>query len=129
MTDNIREYQSIKLFRDRKRNNAELLRLAYAGLDFEYRRLLILENELDLHVYFSRMTVLNWLSWSFLALSVSCFQDTIITIAFLVLALLLKIFSWVNRKRFEFVFRSYNLVLSIVDMVILNERTISFHNF
>ena len=126
MTENFREYQNLKLFRGRKRNNAEMQRLADAGLDFEYRRLLILENELDLHVYFSRMTVWNLLAWSFLALALSCFQYPIITTFFIVLALLLKTFSWGNRRKFEFLFRSYQMVLIAVNIVIKREYGISY---
>jgi hypothetical protein len=121
MTDNIREYQSLKLFRGRNRNNAEMQRLADAGLDFEYRRLLILENELDLHLYFSRMTVWNWLAWSFILLSLSFLQHPIMATAFIGLAMGLKICSWVNMNKFELVFRSYQIVLSAVDIVIERE--------
>jgi hypothetical protein len=126
MIDNIREYQSFKLFRGRKRNNDELQRLADAGLDFEYRRLLILENELDLHVYFSRMTVWNWLAWSFILLALSYSQNPFITTGFVGLAMGLKICSWVNRKKFEFVLRSYQLVLNVVNIVIERKYGFSF---
>jgi hypothetical protein len=68
MRENIREYQSIKFFRGSKRNNAEMLRLADAELYFEYRRLLIEENELDMHVAFSKMMVWKWLAWGFMVL-------------------------------------------------------------
>ena len=57
MKNNTREYQTIRFFRGRKRNNDEMQRLSDAGLDFEYRRLLIEENELDLHVSFSKMMI------------------------------------------------------------------------
>jgi len=120
-----REYQTIKFFRGKKRNNSEMLRLAEARLDFEYRRVLIKENELDLHVYFSRMTVYNWLSWSFLALVLSCLQLPIMSFILLGLAIIFSIFSFINKRRFEFVFRSYNFALSVVDAVIYNEYEIS----
>jgi hypothetical protein len=126
MRNNIREYQTLKFFRGRERNNAEMLRLSEAGLDFEYRRLLIEENELDLHVAFSKMIVWKWLSWSFLLLAISYWQYPVIVWVFLGLAILLHFFSFVNRRYFEFVFRSYNLALAFVDVVIYNEYGITF---
>lgn len=128
MKYNIREYQSIKFFRGKKRNNAEMQRLADAGLEFEfaYRRLLIEENELDLHVYFSRMTVFCWLSWSFLALAFYSFQYPIITSVFLGLAVISRVCSYRCKKMFQFVFRSYNLALAIVECVIMQNHGISF---
>ena len=63
MKDNIRECQTLKFFRGKKRNNVEMQRLAEARLDFEYRRLLIEENELDLHVAFSKMLGWKWLAF------------------------------------------------------------------
>ncbi len=91
-----------------------MLRLAEARLDFEYRRLLIKENELDLHVYFSRMTVYSWLSWSFLALvlPVYHFHSFLHNVG---LCLLTRILSFISKRKFQFVFRSYNLAFAIVD--------------
>lgn len=126
MAENFKEYQTIKFFRGSKRKHAEMQRLAESRKDFEYRRLLIEENELDLHVYFSRRVIFNWLSWSFLALALSSLQHPMMTTAFIVLALLLKICSWVNRKKFEFVFSSYQLVLNAVNTVIEREYGFSF---
>ena len=125
MNNNIKTYDTIKFFRGRKRNNAEMLRLAEAGLDFEYRRLLIEENELDLHVAFSKMLVWNWLSWSFIILSICLIQFSIISFFFFGLSLLSQVFSLKNKRFFKFVFRSYNLALSIVDAVIKNEYGMS----
>ena len=88
MRNNIREYQTLKFFRGRERNNAEMLRLSEAGLDFEYRRLLIEENELDLHVAFSKMTVYKWLSWSFISLALYYIQYPVLVSVFLGLAIL-----------------------------------------
>jgi hypothetical protein len=121
MKDNFREYHTVKFFRGKKRNNSEMLRLSEAKLDFEFRRLLIEENELDLHVYFSRMTVFKWLSWSFLALAFSFLQYQILSFILLGLALLSCIFSFINKRRFEFVFRSYNFALAIIDSEIFKE--------
>jgi hypothetical protein len=126
MKNNFREYHTIKFFRGKKRKNSEMLRLAEAKLDFDFRRLLIEESELDLHVYFSRMTVYNWLSWSFLALVFSCLQYPLMSLILLGLAILSGIFSFINKRRFEFVFRSYNFALAILDSVIFNEYGISF---
>lgn len=120
MKSNIREYDTIKFFRGSKRNNSEMLRLAEARLDFEYRRLLIEENELDLHVQFSRMTVYGWLSWSFLVLELSCLPYSLISCIILGLALLTRILSFISKRKFQFVFRSYSLALSIVDGVIFD---------
>lgn len=125
MKNSIREYQTIKFFRGCKRNNSEMLRLAEARLDFEYRRLLIKENELDLHVYFSRMTIYNWLSWSFLFLELGCLSYPLISYIILGLALLTRILSFISKKKFQFVFRSHNLALAIVDGVIFDEHGIS----
>ena len=125
MNNRIREYDTIKFFRGRKRNNSEMLRLAEARLDFEYRRLLIKENELDLHVYFSRMTVYNWLSWSFLVLAFCFLPYPLISSIILGFALLTRILSLISKKKFQFVFRSHNLALAIVDGVIFNEHGIS----
>jgi hypothetical protein len=125
MKGNIREYDTIKFFRGSKRNNLEMLRLAEARLDFEYRRLLIKENELDLHVYFSRMTVYNWLSWCFLLLVVACLTYPLISYIMLGFALLTRILSHISKNKFQFVFRSYNLALAIVNGVIFDEHGIS----
>lgn len=125
MENCIREYQTIKFFRGSKRKNSEMQRLAEAGQDFEYRRLLIQENELDLHVYFSRMIVHNWLSWYFLALAIGCLSFPFISSIILGFALVTRILSLISKRKFQFVFRSHNLALAIVDSVILNEHGIS----
>ena len=126
MTNNFREYETLKFFKGKERNNAEMLRLAEAGLDFEYRRLLIEENELDLHVAFSKMIVWKWLAWSLLALAFSCLPMTIMSFILLGLAVLSLFFSYLNKRFFQFVLRSHNLALSIVDVVIKQEYGISF---
>jgi hypothetical protein len=125
LKNNIRYYHSIKFFRGKKRKIADLLRLAEARQDFEYRRLLIEECELNLHVYFSRMTVYNWLSWSFIALTFCYFKHPVIIPIILGLALLFRIFSWIYKNKFKSEFRSYNLALALVDGVICNEHGIS----
>jgi len=122
---NIREYQTIKFFRGKERNNAELQRLADAQLDFEYRRLLIEENELDLHVAFSKMIVWKWLSWSFLAMTIVYFQYPIISFIFLGMAIISQFLSFINKRFFMFVFRGYNLTLGFVDCVIYDKYGIS----
>jgi predicted ABC-type exoprotein transport system permease subunit len=103
-----------------------MLRLAEARVDFEYRSLLIEENEIDLHLYFSRMTVYCWLSWGFLGLALLCFHFPIITSVLVGLALIFRILSWFSKRMFEFVFRSYNLALAIVECVIMQNHGISF---
>ena len=126
MKENIREYSTINFFRGKKRNNVEMLRLSEARLDFEYRKLFIYENELDLHVYFSRRIIWNRIAIGFLALAFVCLLLPVIAIIFIVLALVFRFFSWVSKKNFEFVFRSYNFALSIVDGVIFDKHGISF---
>jgi len=126
MKDNIREYQTIRFFRGKERNNAEMLRLAEAGQDFEYRRLLIEENELDLHVAFSKMIVYKWLSWSFLVLAAYNIYHPVLVLAFFGLAILSRFFSYVNNRFFQFVFRSHNIALGFVDGVIFNKYGILF---
>jgi hypothetical protein len=126
MRENIRVYESIKFFRGSKRNNAEMLRLAEAELDFEYRRLLIAENELDLHVAFSKMIVWKWLAWSFLALAISFRQHPVMSMVFLGLAVLSLFFSYLNKRFFRFVMRGHNIALGFVDAVIFNKYGIEF---
>jgi hypothetical protein len=125
MKNNIREYQTIKFFRGSIRNNAEMQRLADAELDFEYRRLLIEENELDMHVAFSKMMIWKWLAWGFIALAFCYLQHPIITIIFLGLAMLSYFFSFINERFFQFVFKSLNVALGFVDAVIFNKHGIS----
>jgi hypothetical protein len=126
MRNNIRIYNTLRLFRGRKRNNAEMQRLADEGLDFEYRRLLIEENEIDLHVFFSRMTIYNWLSWVFLAMALVCFQFPILSSVFLGTALISRVSGFRYKKKFQFVFRCYILALAVVDSVIRQDHGISF---
>ena len=126
MENNIREYQTIKFFRGRKRNNEEMQRLSDEHLDFEYRRLLIEENELDMHVAFSKMIVWKRLSFVFLALAILCFQLPIIMSIFLGLAILSQFFSFINKRFFQFVLRSHNLALGFVNGVIYDKYGFSF---
>jgi hypothetical protein len=126
MADNTREYHSIKFFRGRKRNNSELQRLADEGLDFDYRRLLILENETDLHVAFSRIIIWKRLGLWFIILAIICLQLPIIALIFSGLAVLSLFFSYLNKRFFQFVMRSHNVALGFVNAVIFNKYGISF---
>ena len=119
--NNIREYQTIKFFRGSKRRIAELERLSEAKQDFEFRRLFIEENELDLHVYFSKMTVFNWLSWCFLGLAFYYHMRPIIITILFGLAILTRIISFFYARRFQLTFWRYNIALLIVDAVIFND--------
>jgi hypothetical protein len=121
MNNNIREYQTIKFFRGKKRNYAEMQRLADERKDFEYRRLLIEENELDLHVAFSKMIVWKWISWLFLVASVICFGVQPMFYTLIALSFISQILSFRYKRFFQFVFRGHNLALNIVDSVIENE--------
>jgi hypothetical protein len=125
MKNNSREYQTIKFFRGRKRNNVEMLRLSEARLDFEYRRLLIEENELDLHVAFSKMMVWKWLAWSFLTLAIIFLQFPILALIVLGLTLLSCFFSYLNERFFQFVLRGHNIALGFVEGVIFDRYGIS----
>jgi hypothetical protein len=121
MTDNIREYNTLKFFRGRTRNNAEMQRLAESSQDFAFRRLLIEENEVDLHVYFSRMFVFNWLSWGFLAFTLLFWMHPITASILCGIAFMLRIGSVFYKRRFQLTFWRYNFALSIVNSVILND--------
>ena len=127
MKENIREYHTIRFFRGQKRNNAELERLAEAKLDFEYRRLIIFEYELDLHVHFSKMTVFNWFAWSFLVVAFCFRQHSIIPAVFFGLSLMSRILSCIYRSRFQLTFWHYNFSLSVVDAVINKDYGIRLH--
>jgi hypothetical protein len=124
MKEKFREYHTIRFFRGKKRDNAELKRLAEAELDFEYRRLLIKEYELDLHVEFSKRTVFCWLTWSSLVLAFCFWHCSIITAFFFGLALIACILTIIYRRRFQLTFWRYNFALCIVDAVIFNEYRI-----
>ena len=126
MKNNVREYQSIKFFRGSKRNDEEMQRLSDAHLDFEYRRLLIEENELDMYVAFSKMIIWKRLSFVFLTLAVLCFQLPVILSIFLVLAVLSQFFSFINKRFFQFVLRSHNIALGFVEGVIHDKYGMSF---
>jgi hypothetical protein len=128
MRENIREYQTLKFFRGRKRNTEEMQRLSDEGQDFEYRRLLITENELDLHVAFSKMLVYKWLSWSFLALAVYFLQHPIMSFIFIGLAVLSHFFSFINKRFFQFVFRGHNIALGFIEGVIFYKYGISMNS-
>ena len=125
-SNNIREYQSIKFFRGSKRKHDEMQKLADAGLDFEYRRLLISENETDLHVAFSKMVVWHWLAWSSLALALYFLQHPILSFIFIGLAVLSLFFSYLNKRFFQFVMRGHNIALGFVDGVIFDKYGIEF---
>ena len=126
MRENIRVYDNIKFFRSKKRNNAEMQRLADAGQDFEYRRRLIEENELDMHVAFSKMVVWKWLAWGFMAFTICFLQYPIITFIFIGLSILSQFLSFINKRFFQFVMRGHNIALGFVDAVIFNKYGIEF---
>lgn len=126
MKTNIRTYDTIKFFRGKERNDEEMQRLSDEKRDFEYRRLLIEENELDLHVAYSRTLVWHWLAWFFLGFGVILIQNPIVFYILIGFGIISEFFSYINKKYFQFVMRSYNLALSIVDSVIFTEYGISF---
>jgi len=126
MKTNIREYQTIKFFRGKERNSAEMQRLSDAEMDFEYRRLLIEENELDMHVAVSKAFVWEWLAWSFLVMSICFFKLPIVAFTIIGLAILFQIFSYINKRFFQFVLRSHNIALGFVDAAIFDKYGTSF---
>ena len=126
MKTNIRTLDTIKFFRGKERDNKEMQRLSDEKRDFEYRRLLIEENELDLHVAYSRMLVWRWFAWFFLGFGVIFIQNPIVFYVLIGFGIISEFFSYINKKYFQFVMRSYNLALSIVDSVIFTEYGISF---
>ena len=126
MKSTVRKYQTLKFFRGSERKNTELQRLSDEGLDFEYHRLLIEQNELDMHVAFSKMIIYKRLSWVFLATTFCFIQHPIGMFIFFGLAMLLQFFSFINKRFFQFVMRSHNIALAFVECVIFNKYGISF---
>ena len=126
MKRNIREYQTLKFFRGTERKNAEMQKLSDEGRDFEYRKLLIEENELDMHVAFSKEIIWKRLSWCLLLMAICSFSISILMLAFLGLAILSQFFSFINKRFFQFVLRSHNIALGFVDGVIYNKYGVSF---
>jgi len=126
MKKNIREYQTLQFFRGKKRNIEEMQRLADEGLDFEYRRLLIEENELDMFVAFSKEVIWKWLAWGFLVLAICFVQYSVALFPLLGLAVLSIFFSYLNKRFFQFVMRGHNLALGIVEGVIFDKYGVSF---
>jgi hypothetical protein len=126
MRNNIREYQTFKFFRGRKRKFEDMEKHSNEGLDFEYRRLLIQENELDLHVAYSKEVIWKWLAWSFLALALYFVQHPIMSFIFIGLAVLSLFFSYLNKRFFQFVLRGHNIALGFVEGAIFDKYGISF---
>ena len=121
---NNREYHTLRFFRGKKRNNAELAAHTEADIDFNYRRLIIKEYELDLHVQFSRMTIYSWLAWSFLLVAFFFFQHLVLTSILFGLSVLSGVLSILYKRRFRSTFRDYHFILSIVDSVIFRNTGI-----
>jgi len=121
---NNREYHTLRFFRGKKRNNAELAAHTEADIDFNYRRLIIKEYELDLHVQFSRMTIYSWLAWSFLLVAFFFFQHLVLTSILFGLSVLSGVLSIIYKRRFRSTFRDYHFILSIVDSVIFRNTGI-----
>jgi hypothetical protein len=123
--NNIREYQTLRFFRGRKRNTEEMQRLSDEGLDFEYRRLLIEENELDLHVAYSKEVIWKRMAWGFLTLAVVCLHFSIISFILIGLGVVSLFFSYVNKRFFQFIMRGHNIALGFVDGVIFTKYGIT----
>jgi len=126
MNKNIREYQTLKFFRGKERNNAEMQRLSDEGRDFDYRRLLIEENEYDMFIAFSKEIIWKRIAWSFLALAFIALQITTISFILIGLAILSLLFSYLNKRFFQFIMRSHNIALGFVNGVIFDKYGISF---
>jgi len=119
-----RDYPTIKIIRG-KRKNEELCKLANAGQDFDYRRLLIEERELDMHVYYSRKRLSNLLSWGFIALAIAYFQFPALMIILFGISLSLQISKVYWNKQLNIIFDKYVFSLTIVNGVIKSEYGIS----
>jgi hypothetical protein len=117
----IREYNSLKLFRDTPFKLEELMRLSEADDHFGHRRLLIEEFELELHVYFSRMIVFKWLSWTFLLLAMNFFIFHLFSIVFTIVAVICSLASYYNHRKFQSTYRCYSLGLAVLNIVIKRE--------
>jgi len=115
---------SIKLIRG-KRKNDQLIELAEAQRDFEYRRLLIEERELDLFVYHSRAKISNWISWMIILLSLYCFQHTTLSISLFTISLLFQLVKYFWNRKLQYTFQKYMFSLKLVDGVIKNDYGIS----
>jgi hypothetical protein len=126
MKNNVRIYQTLKFFRGSKRKTEEMQRLADAGQDFDYRKLLIEENEYDMFIAFSKEVIWKWLAWDFLSLAISLFRLPIAAFVLVGLAVVSLFFSYLNKRFFQFVLRGHNLALGFVEGVIFDKYGISF---
>lgn len=124
MKTNNRTYTTLRIFRGRNRNN-ELVKLADAQKDFEYRRLLIEEREIDLHVFFSREKISEIISWILILFSIMFYVLPILSIFLFLSSLFFQIFKHYWRWRFIQRFKMYMFSLKIVDSVIFNDYGIS----
>jgi len=124
--DNNRVYHTLRFFRGKKRNSAELIAKTESDIDFNYRRLLIIEYELDLHVQFSKMTVYSWMAWSFLLLAFFFWMHLVLTSICFGLSVLSGVLSIIYKRRFRSTFRDYNFILAIVDSVLYKNTGIRF---
>lgn len=125
MENTKREYNSLKLFRG-KRKNDELQKLSLSNQDFEYRRLYIEERELDLHVFGSREIVFNWIFISLITLAIGNYQHPALALFLFVLGVAAKIVSLRYRVLWHKVEKIYSRILKIVNSAIYNEYGISF---
>lgn len=119
-----RTYNSIKLFRG-KRKNDELKSLAETKKDFEYRRLFIEERELDLHVFFSRKTIAEIISWGFVFLSICYFRHPNLALSMFGLSVIAKFYSIYCQKQLNKIYSIYVNILKLVDSVITKDYGIS----
>lgn len=124
MRNKNRTYNSIKLFRGKRKNN-ELESLAEAKQDFEYRRLFIEERELDLHVFFSRKTVAEMISWGFVFLSFCYFRHPSLALTMFGLSVTAKFYSIYCQKQLNKIYLIYVNILKLVDSVITKDYGIS----
>jgi hypothetical protein len=108
-----------------KRKNDQLVELAEAQRDFEYRRLLIEERELDLFVYYSRATVSNWISWALIFLSIFFFQYSVMFISLFIISLSFQLVKYFWNRKLQNTFQKYIFSLKLVDGVIKNDYGIS----
>jgi hypothetical protein len=118
-----RTYATLKLFRG-KRKNVELERLSEEEKDFDYRRLLIEENEKDLHVFFSRKKVFEIVGVILFACSLIAIKLSILSKVLLILATIALVVSLYNRRKYKKTVEKLQFCLMLVDHVI--EQTYGF---
>jgi hypothetical protein len=122
-----RTYTTLRISRGKNRN-AELVKLAEAKRDFEYRRLLIEEREADLHVFFSRKKVSEIISWILIIFALILYQFPVFSISLFSTSILFQFLKIYWGKRLANRIKMYLFSLKIVDIVIFEDYGILLSN-